>query len=140
MRFLKSRMVFGLIIVFAVAQTVFAAEPPVVISSPRPAYPAEAAAGKVSGAVLVDVRISADGKVIEANPITGHQILRDSSKKAALLWRFKALEGSSVIRSVRLTFIYHETSYVEPKEKPEFTSPYQAEMQWLPVIDCFNKC
>lgn len=139
MQLLKFRMMFGFVIVFAFVQTVFPAEPPVVVSAPRPAYPAQAAAKKVSGAVLVDVKISAEGKVIEANPITGHAILREASKKAALMWRFNALEGS-VTRSVRLTFIYHETSYTEPKEKPDFTSPYQTEVQWLPIVDCFNKC
>ena len=140
MRLLKLKMVLGFIIVFAVVQTVFAVDSPIVISAPLPAYPVEAVVKKASGVVLVDVKISADEKVIEANPITGHQALRESSKKAALMWRFNALESSSVIRSLRLTFIFHEISYVEPKEKPEFTSPYQAEIQWLPIVDCFNKC
>jgi len=54
--------------------------------------------------------------------------LRDSARKAAMGWKFNATDGAA-IRSVRLTFIFHGLSYVAPDKKPEFTSPYQVEIQ-----------
>ncbi len=118
----------------------FAVECPVVIGVSIPAYPVIAVAKKISGTVLVDVQVNAEGKVTEAKPIMGHELLRDAAKKAALRWRFKPLESGTNIRSVRLTFIFHDTSYIAPENKPEFTSPYQVEIQWNPTVDRFNGC
>lgn len=106
------------------------AELPVPISAPHPPYPPIALAKKISGVVLVDVQVdAAEGKVVEANPLTGHEILRDIAKQAALQWRFKPFTASGGKYSVRLTFIFHDASYVAPEKKPDFTSPYQIELE-----------
>src|SRR5437868_1090425 len=96
---------------------------PTVLRAVVPAYPAIAAAKRISGAVLVDVDIDPKGNVIEARPIIGGKYLRDSARKAALRWQFNASDGAAV-RSVRLTFNFNDVSYVAPEKKPEFTSPY----------------
>lgn len=49
----------------------------------RPPYPAAARAVKVSGSVNVSVTISEDGKVISAQAISGHPLLRAVSVQAA---------------------------------------------------------
>lgn len=73
---------------------------------PQPAYPAIAKAAKASGPVQVQVLISEEGKVIEANAISGHPLLRDSSLEAARQWEFKPVElsGAAVKAQGTLTF------------------------------------
>ena len=129
----------SVVILLTLSLNVLAIERPVVLSAVKPAYPPVAAAKKISGAVLVDVEISVEGKVITAKPITGHELLRNAAKAAALGWRFKPLADGEA-HSMRLTFIFHDVSYVAPKKKPEFTSPYQVEIEWNPTVDCFNDC
>src|SRR5262245_57981288 len=101
---------------------------PVVIEAPRPPYPALAAAKKISGTVLVDVQVNPDGTVINAEVIDGPELLRDICRIAARSWRFKSSDPEAVPFSVRLTFIFHDESFVPPKQKPDFTSPFQVEI------------
>ena len=113
-------------------------ETPVPASRVLPAYPPIAVARKVSGAVLVDVTVSADGKVADASVVSGPELLRPPAKKAALLWRFEPLKGSGESHSVRLTFIFHEPSYKAPERAPNFTCSYQVEIEWTATIDSFK--
>ena len=130
-----------LVILIGSSSSVGAVELPRVINVTIPAYPAVAVANRVSGAVLVDVEVNAEGKVTEANAISGPVLLREAAKKAALRWRFERVNVGEASRSVRLTFIFHEPSYVAPKKKkPKFTNPYQAEVEWAAAVDCFNNC
>jgi TonB family protein len=108
--------------------TCSSAELPVPISSPVPSYSPYAKAKKVSGAVLVDVTVNAEGKVIEASIISGPDLFRKDVRMAALHWRFKPLRSSEAI-TVRLTFIFHEISYVRPEKEPDFKCPYQVEIE-----------
>lgn len=119
--------------------TCSSAEQPVPISRPQPSYSPYAKAKKVSGAVLVDVIVNVEGKVIEAAIISGPDLFHKDVKKAALLWRFKPLRGSEA-KSVRLTFLFHETSYVSPEKEPEFKCPYQVEIESIIAVDCFGNC
>jgi TonB family protein len=105
------------------------ADLPVPIASPRPPYPAMARAKKISGTVLVDVEVSVEGKVVKADAVSGPEILRDMAKAAARGWRFKPRQ---LAFSVRLTFIFHDDSFVPPQRKPDFTSPYQVEIPLPP--------
>lgn len=108
------------------AQSITRPEP---VNASIPAYPAMARAKRISGVVLVDVRVDREGKVIEASAVLGDQYLRDAAVKAALRWRFKALQPEAADSySVRLTFIFHDFSYKPPEKKPDFRSPYQIEI------------
>jgi TonB family protein len=130
MKFYSARILAAVIIMLAFSLEVLAIERPVVLNAVIPAYPVVAAAKRISGAVLVDVEINGEGNVIAAVPITGHELLRNAAKKAVLGWRFKPLaDGKS--HSMRLTFIFHDVSYVAPEKKPEFMSPYQVEVEWV---------
>ena len=102
---------------------------PLPIASPLPPYPAMAQAKKISGTVLVDVEVSADGKVVKADAVSGPEILRDMAKAAARGWQFKPAQSAF---SVRLTFIFHDDLFVPPQRKPDFTSPYQVEIPLPP--------
>lgn len=138
MQVVCSRFLSSVTFLLTFSLITFAAERPVVVGVTIPAYPAIAVAKRISGTVLVDVQVNAEGKVTEANPIMGHELLREAARKAALRWRFKPLDNSPNLRSVRLTFIFHDISYVAPVKEPEFTSPYQVEIEWNPTTDEFN--
>ncbi len=113
-------------------------EGPLPTSRILPAYPAIAVARKVSGAVLIYVTVSAEGKVIEASVISGPELLQSPAKKAALLWRFELLKGAGAARSVLLTFIFHDPSYMPPEKAPDFTCPYQIEVEWTAEVGSFK--
>jgi protein TonB len=72
----------------------------------NPAYPPIAKAARASGAVQVQVTISEEGRVIDAQVVSGHPLLRDAALQAARGWVFKPTELSGVPVKVQgvLTF------------------------------------
>jgi protein TonB len=55
---------------------------------PRPSYPAIARAARASGTVVVQVLVDEDGNVMEAHAVSGHPLLQNAAKEAALQARF----------------------------------------------------
>jgi len=53
------------------------------ISLPKPPYPEEAKKQKISGSVRVNIVIDENGRVIWAEAVEGHPLLREASAKAA---------------------------------------------------------
>jgi periplasmic protein TonB len=76
------------------------------ISKPRPPYPPIARAARASGAVVIQVVISEDGRVEQAEILSGHPLLRDAALQAAKQWLFKPtlLSGVPVKVQGALTF------------------------------------
>lgn len=76
------------------------------IKKVQPKYPKEAKKARVSGAVQVQVLIAETGKIISAEAISGPELLRKDSVKAAKKWVFKPTELSGVPVKVQgiLTF------------------------------------
>ena len=72
----------------------------------NPTYPPVAKAAKATGIVQVQITVSEEGKVIEANAISGHPLLRDAAVEAARQWEFKPtqLSGAPVKAQSTLTF------------------------------------
>jgi len=70
--------------------------PPKAIKKVNPRYPADAKATGVSGAVNVRVLISEEGKVIEAEAVSGHQLLGEAAVEAAKQFVFRPAEKSGV--------------------------------------------
>ena len=101
---------------------------PGVVRKFMPAYPEIAAARRINGQVLIDVEINPKGNVTAARVIIGEKLLRDSARKAALLWQFKSVDTVAT-RSVRLTFVFLPLDYVAPKEKPVSAAPYRVEIE-----------
>src|SRR5262245_45942625 len=62
---------------------------PRVVRKVVPAYPAVAAARRISGPVRIDVDIDSKGAVTTARVITGDKLLGDAAQKAALRWTFQ---------------------------------------------------
>ncbi len=59
-----------------------------VISLPKPAYPPLAKQIHIEGAVAVQILVDEQGKVISAQPVSGHPTLLAAAKQAALQARF----------------------------------------------------
>ena len=64
-------------------------------------YPRIARAARVTGLVIVELKISPDGDVVDAKAVSGPSLLRAASEQAARQWRFKASgDGSSMFRAM----------------------------------------
>ena len=76
------------------------------ISLPKPAYPAEAKAAKVSGIVSVSVVTDERGRVIWARAISGHTLLQPTSVRAACRARYSPtlLSGRAVKTETVITY------------------------------------
>lgn len=79
------------------------------LSLPVPVYSSAAKAMGVSGIVNVEVTIDESGKVISANAISGHGMLRQSAEKAARDARFKPTLLSNEPVKVTGVIVYNFT-------------------------------
>jgi periplasmic protein TonB len=80
--------------------------PGLAIKKLRPTYPSIARAARASGEVLIQVLISEDGRVEDAQVISGHQLLREAALQSARQWVFRPTTLSGVPVKVQgvLTF------------------------------------
>jgi TonB family protein len=76
------------------------------ISKPRPAYPAGAKEAKASGLVQVNVVTDEEGRVIWAEAVSGHSLLREASRKAACRARYSPtlISGRPVRTQTAITY------------------------------------
>jgi peptidyl-prolyl cis-trans isomerase A (cyclophilin A) len=81
---------------------------PRLVYKERPAYPPEAEAAHISGTVEVQIVIGTDGRVIDANPVSGPKELRESAVAAAKTMRFVPYkrDGQVVEVSQTISTIY----------------------------------
>jgi hypothetical protein len=98
---------------------------PEVINSNKPKYPAAARAVRAFGEVLVKVKIDNQGKVVEANAVSGHPLLRQASANAAKEFLFGSSEMEE--REVLLTFVFL-LSNSERKNISRYSNPYRIEV------------
>lgn len=72
----------------------------------QPPYPQIARAARAQGTVPVQIIISEEGRVIAASVISGHPLLRDAARQAAMQWVFSptVLNGKSVKVSGVISF------------------------------------
>ena len=73
----------------------------------QPAYPSAAKAVKASGAVIVQVVVDEEGRVISATAITGHPLLRAAAESAARQSLFKPTLVSGKAVKVKGTVTYN---------------------------------
>src|SRR5262245_23321764 len=80
--------------------------PGLAIKKITPTYPAIARTARASGAVQVQVMISEEGRVISAEVVSGHPLLREAALQEAKQWTFTPTESSVVPVKVQgiLTF------------------------------------
>lgn len=77
------------------------------ISKPEPVYPASAKSVKASGTVTVEIIVDEEGKVISANAVSGHPLLRASAVSAAKQARFSPTLLSGQPVKVKGTITYN---------------------------------
>jgi hypothetical protein len=126
--------------------------PAIVFSSP-PTIPPIVLAARVSGNVVTELSLDAEGKVFSAHAVEGHPLLRKCSEQAALRWRFAPATKSA--RTLRLTFIYPKLAFGESAHitvlpyrtqlklvLPEYVKPPDTEtyipLDWRPGKDRCN--
>lgn len=80
-----------------------------VVSKPQPPYPAVAKAARVSGTVVVWVVVDEEGKVVAAQVVSGHPLLRPSTLQAAREARFQPtlLDGQPIRVLGTITYNFH---------------------------------
>lgn len=73
----------------AMAMPARAADDRAVKSRVPPVYPEIAKRMKISGAVLVEVKVEADGKVSEVKTLSGNRVLSTAAEEAVRHWKFE---------------------------------------------------
>lgn len=64
-------------------------EPVVVLKKVKPIYPAIAQARRLSGVVIVQAVVTADGKATQLQFVSGPPVFRDAAFEAVRQWQFK---------------------------------------------------
>jgi protein TonB len=84
-------------------------QPPQLISSPQPAYPAAARAQRVQGVVALDVLVDETGKVVETTVIVGHPLLQAAAKDALRNWRYQParLNGEPIPMHIKVNLRFN---------------------------------
>ena len=106
-------------------------ENPTVIQYFAPKYPASAQAVRATGTVNVVVKIDKNGKVISANAISGHPLLRKACEVAAINWLFST-DSTVEEREIKLTFLLR-LGDKNKKDKVKFKKPYTLELSGVMV-------
>jgi TonB family protein len=98
----------------------------------EPAYPPLAKAARVSGAVVVEVTVDEDGKVIAARAISGHPLMKDAAVAAARGWEFAQtkLQGVPVrvIGTITFNFTLENSKEIEALKAEAAANPESAEV------------
>lgn len=81
------------------------------LSLPKPEYSAEARAGRLSGSVVIKIRIDEAGKVVDVKSICGHPLLVKGSEPAVWKARFEPAvvngQPAPFISTIIYNFVYH---------------------------------
>lgn len=98
---------------------------PDILTSVTPKYPAAARAVRAFGEVSVKVKIDNQGKVTEANAVSGHPLLRKASEISTKEFLFGSSEMEE--REVLLTFVFLLPNS-ERKNINRYSNPYRIEV------------
>jgi TonB family protein len=78
------------------------------VSSPAPAYPAQASAARVQGEVIIEAVVGKDGSVVDTRVVSGPPMLRDAALNAVQRWRYRPFEvdgkPSEIATTARVDF------------------------------------
>jgi TonB family protein len=106
-------------------------ELPSVLMAVAPPYPAVAATARLSGTVILEVKINSEGKVTSVNLVEGNPSLGRAAEVFARRWVFSSASNFSATRSTRLTFDFKLMPNETPVEEmqPIFMPPYKVEVR-----------
>lgn len=63
--------------------------PPVPIEAPKPVYPPIAREAEITGRVVTQLLVTAQGAVAKVRVVSGNKILADSAQEMLYRWRFR---------------------------------------------------
>jgi|SRR5215831_5246197 len=103
---------------------------PVVVTAVAPVYPAIAVSAHATGDVIVNVKIDANGRVISADAVDGHALLKAASVSTARRWKFVPVNEASAERTAVLTFTFLEdnANLREEDRTAVFLPPYKVQV------------
>ncbi len=88
-----------------------------IVSMTKPLYPPEAKAKGIEGLVKIDVVVGKDGSVLEANALSGPDILKTSALEAVRQWKYEP-PGVDVKVTVHVNYkLASKARPAEPKTK-----------------------
>jgi len=90
----------ALALVFALAMPAGAADTRAVKSRVAPIYPEIARRMKISGAVVIEATVNAEGQVTALKPISGNHMLSTAAEQAVQKWKFKSGTGETTVQVV----------------------------------------
>jgi TonB family protein len=100
---------------------------PKVVASHAPSYTPLAAAARVSGKVVVEVKIDALGRVSNAKAKGGHPLLQRAAEESAARWSFEPAPKGESERTATLTFDFMFEASCDGTTL--FRSPYYVEVR-----------
>ena len=104
---------------------------PKAVSVLKPPYPPAARAVNAFGDVIVNVKIDESGKVISAQAVSGHPLLRQACVAVSKQSLFESAENSSE-REVNLTFVFLLPAN-KTKVTKHYSNPYRIEIIGQPL-------
>jgi TonB family protein len=141
MRNIKEFIIVVLLVMYASPLNVAAQSPtrqpsPEVVKAVIPIYPDVARAARLSGTVVVEVKINPDGSVASTRSVSGDELLYKATAISARRWIFTPADKQTKVRDANLTFIYKLMPVSTPVEElfPIFMPPYQVEIRSTPLI------
>lgn len=118
---------------------------PALVSAVFPVYPAIAKVSNTFGEIKMRVAINANGDVTKTEILSGHKLLDDSARYAAMQWKFEKLNNGTGARTVELIFRFTLMPRCSDKRThtPIFMTPYKVEVRqeksWIVCTHCSEK-
>ena len=131
-----------LLFVLSGARTATSQSSPALISAVFPAYPPIAKASNTAGEIKLRATINAQGDVVKTEILSGHKLLDDAARYAALQWKFEKLTQGTTERTVELTIRFTLMPRCSDKRThtPVYTAPYTAEIRQEKARIVCNDC
>jgi TonB family protein len=86
---------------------------PKLVRRVEPVYPPEAKREQISGSVILDVTLKADGTVISAQKASGDNLLVEAARTAVLRWRYRPLRiGGKLVLNFTVAIIFEKNGKV----------------------------
>ena len=121
-----------MLILLASASPSLGQNPVLVRTAVAPHYPPVAISARVSGEVLVLVKIDADGGVTLAKTQSGSAMLQAAAENAAMQWKFEPNPGREA--EVQLSFKFVLLGEAEAADYDvKFLPPYQVSVEMHPA-------
>ncbi len=110
------------------------------ISFPKPPFPVQAIIKKLTGEVIVKIKVDKNGQVVDAVAQSGHSLFRQAAVLAAKKSKFETSDISE-FRELELIYVF-----LDPRDTKDnnyskrYKNTYRITMERNIIVDCFNNC